>query len=91
MNLEVVTPEEFMGNIIGDLNSRRAAIHDVANRGHLKVIHARVPLGEMFRYATDSRSLSQGRATYTMEPYGYEPVPRNKYKEILGDAYTEGK
>jgi elongation factor G len=88
MNLEVVTPEEFMGNIIGDLNSRRAAIHDVANRGHLKVIHARVPLAEMFRYATDSRSLSQGRATYTMEPHGYEPVPRNKYKEVLGDAYT---
>jgi len=88
MSLEVVTPEEFMGNIIGDLNSRRAAIHDVSNRGHLKVIHARVPLAEMFRYATDSRSLSQGRATYTMEPYGYEAVPRQKYKDILGDAYT---
>ena len=87
MNLEVVTPEEFMGNIIGDLNSRRAAIHDVGNRGHLKVIHARVPLAEMFRYATDSRSLSQGRATYTMEPFGYEPVPRSKYKEVLGDAW----
>jgi len=87
MTLEVVTPEEFMGNIIGDLNSRRAAIHDVTNRGHLKVIHARVPLAEMFRYATDSRSLSQGRATYTMEPHGYEPVPRQKYKDILGDAY----
>jgi elongation factor G len=91
MTLEVVTPEEFMGNIIGDLNSRRAAIHDVTNRGHLKVIHARVPLGEMFRYATDSRSLSQGRATYTMEPYGYEAVPRQKYKDILGDAYQEAK
>jgi len=89
MTLEVVTPEEFMGNIIGDLNSRRAAIHDVANRGHLKVIHARVPLGEMFRYATDSRSLSQGRATYTMEPYGYEPVPRQKYKDILGENWQE--
>ncbi len=89
MSLEVVTPEEFMGNIIGDLNSRRAAIHDVSNRGHLKVIHARVPLAEMFRYATDSRSLSQGRATYTMEPYGYEAVPRQKYKDILGDAYAE--
>ena len=88
MSLEVVTPEEFMGNIIGDLNSRRAAIHDVSNRGHLKVIHARVPLAEMFRYATDSRSLSQGRATYTMEPYGYEAVPRQKYKDILGDAYA---
>jgi len=91
MNLEVVTPEEFMGNIIGDLNSRRAEIHDVSNRGHLKVIHARVPLAEMFRYATDSRSLSQGRATYTMEPYGYQPVPRSKYKDILGDAYQETK
>lgn len=87
MTLEVVTPEEFMGNIIGDLNSRRAAIHDVTNRGHLKVIHAHVPLAEMFRYATDSRSLSQGRATYTMEPHGYEPVPRSKYKDILGDAW----
>ena len=88
MSLEVVTPEEFMGNIIGDLNSRRAAIHDVSNRGHLKIIHARVPLAEMFRYATDSRSLSQGRATYTMEPYGYEAVPRQKYKDILGEAYA---
>jgi len=87
MNLEVVTPEEFMGNIIGDLNSRRAEIHDVTNRGHLKVIHARVPLAEMFAYSTNSRSLSQGRATYTMEPYGYQPVPRGKYKDILGDAY----
>ena len=88
MTLEVVTPEEFMGNIVGDLNSRRAAIHDVTSRGHLKVIHARVPLAGMFRYATDSRSLSQGRATYTMEPYGFEPVPRQRYKDVLGDAYT---
>ena len=85
MSLEVVTPEEFLGNLIGDLNARRAAIHDVATRGHLKVIHARAPLAEMFRYATDSRSLSQGRATYTMEPCGYQPVPRQKYKEIIGE------
>jgi len=87
MALEVVTPEEFLGNIIGDLNSRRAEIHDVTNRGHLKVVHARVPLAEMFRYATDSRSLSQGRATYSMEPHGYQGVPRNKYKDILGEDY----
>ena len=90
MSLEVVTPEEFLGNIIGDLNSRRAEIHDVTNRGHLKVVHARVPLGEMFRYATDSRSLSQGRATYSMEPHGYQGVPRSKYKDILGEDYNPG-
>ncbi|MFH0939631.1 MAG: elongation factor G [Planctomycetota bacterium] len=83
MSLEVVVPEEFIGNIIGDLNSRRAEIHNVTNRGHLKVIHARAPLSEMFRYSTDSRSLSQGRATYTMEPHNYQAVPRQKYKDIL--------
>ncbi|MCY3017764.1 MAG: elongation factor G [Planctomycetota bacterium] len=87
MALEVVTPEEYMGNIIGDLNSRRAEIHDVGTRGHLKVIHARVPLAEMFQYATHSRSLSQGRATYTMEPHGYQAVPRQRYKQILGEDF----
>ena len=90
MSLEVVTPEEFMGNLIGDLNARRAEIRDVTNRGHLKVIHSRVPLSEMFRYSTDSRSLSQGRATYTMEPCGYQQVPRQKYKEILGEDVFQG-
>jgi elongation factor G len=90
MSLEVVTPEEFLGNLIGDLNARRAEINEVSSRGHLKVIHARVPLAEMFRYATDSRSLSQGRATYTMEPHGYQTVPRQKYKEILGDDFELG-
>ncbi|MGD0090702.1 MAG: elongation factor G [Planctomycetota bacterium] len=85
MALEVTTPEEFLGNIIGDLNSRRAEINDVTTRGILKVVHARVPLGEMFQYATHSRSLSQGRATYTMEPHGYQAVPRQKYKSILGE------
>jgi elongation factor G len=91
MKLEVTTPDEFMGNIIGDLNSRRAEIHDVTSRGHLKIIHAHVPLAEMFRYATDSRSLSQGRANYTMEPHNYQPVPRSRYKTILGDAWQEGE
>jgi elongation factor G len=87
MFLEVVTPEEFLGNIIGDLNSRRAEINNVSNRGHLKIVHGLVPLAEMFQYATHSRSLSQGRATFTMEPHGYQPVPRQKYKEILGELY----
>ena len=87
MSLEVVTPEEFLGNIIGDLNARRAEIREVSDRGHLKVVHARVPLAEMFRYANVSRSLSSGRATYSMEPHGYEIVPRSKYKSILGEDY----
>ena len=87
MSLEVVTPEEFLGNIIGDLNSRRAEIHGVDDRGHLKVVHGLAPLAEMFRYANVSRTLSSGRATYSMEPHGYEVVPKNKYKSILGEDY----
>ncbi|MBI3829742.1 MAG: elongation factor G [Planctomycetes bacterium] len=85
MNVEVVTPEEYMGNVIGDLNSRRAVIVEMLDRGHLKVIRCKVPLSEMFNYSNVSRSLSSGRATFTMEPFGYEPVPRNKYKDIVGD------
>ena len=88
MSLEVVTPDTYMGNIIGDLNSRRAVILEVTDRGHLKAIRAKVPLAEMFRYANISRSLSSGRATFSMEPSGYEPVPRSKYKDLLGDAIS---
>jgi len=88
MSLEVVTPEEFLGNLIGDLNARRAEINEVSDRGHLKVVHARVPLAEMFRYANVSRTLSSGRATYTLEPHGYQSVPRSKYKEILGEDFA---
>jgi elongation factor G len=88
MSLEVVTPEEFLGNIIGDLNARRAEIREVGDRGHLKVVNCRVPLSEMFRYANVSRSLSSGRATYSMEPHEYEIVPRSKYKSILGDDFN---
>ncbi|MCW8131642.1 MAG: elongation factor G [Planctomycetota bacterium] len=90
MNVEVVTPEEYMGNIIGDLNSRRAVIADMTDRGHLKVIKCRVPLAEMFNYSNVSRSLSSGRATFSMEPFGYEAVPRNKYKDIIGDGKEGG-
>jgi len=91
MNVEVVTPEEYMGNIIGDLNSRRAVIVEMTDRGHLKVIRCRVPLAEMFNYSNVSRSLSSGRATFSMEPFGYEPVPRNKYKDIIGDEKEGGR
>ncbi|MCZ7646551.1 MAG: elongation factor G [Planctomycetota bacterium] len=85
MNVEVVTPEEYMGNLIGDLQSRRAVITELGDRAHLKVIRAKCPLAEMFAYSNACRSLSSGRASYSMEPFGYEPAPRGKYKEIMGD------
>ncbi len=76
MSVEVVVPEEYAGDVIGDLNSRRCIIQEMGNRGHLKVVKALVPLAEMFGYATSVRSLSQGRATYSMEPHSYQEVPR---------------
>ncbi len=77
MKVEAVTPEEFMGDVLGDLNSKRAQIGQVSERGNAKIIPAEVPLGEMFGYATSLRSLTQGRASYTMEFSKYEVVPRN--------------
>ena len=75
MSLEVVSPEEFLSNVVGDLNRRRAKILDMSVRGGAKVVKASVPLSEMFGYATDLRSSSQGRAMFTMEYDHYEPVP----------------
>ena len=75
MSLEDVAPEEFMGEVIGNINGRRGRIVGIEARGDARVISARVPLGEMFQYATDLRSMSQGRATYTMQFSHYEPVP----------------
>jgi elongation factor G len=83
MDVEVVTPEEFMGDVIGNLNSRRGNIKAVATRSGARVISARVPLVEMFGYATDLRSLSQGRATYTMHFSSYQEVPFNLAEELL--------
>ncbi len=83
MLVEVVVPEEYMGDIIGDLNSRRCVIQEMTNRGHLKAIRGHVPLAEMFGYATAIRSLSQGRATYTMEPHHYQEVPRQIAEKII--------
>ena len=75
MSLEDVAPEEFMGEVIGNINGRRGRIVGIEARGDARVISAKVPLGEMFQYATDLRSMSQGRATYTMQFSHYEPVP----------------
>lgn len=87
MKVEVVTPEQFMGDIIGDLNSRRAIIGKMEDHGQgsamVKVISADVPLAEMFGYATQMRSMTQGRASYTMEFAHYSEVPKNVEKEII--------
>jgi elongation factor G len=83
MKFEVITPEQYMGDVIGDLNSRRAKIQDMGDRAHLKYVKCTVPLAEMFGYATVVRSISQGRASFTMEPSHYEEVPTNVYKAIV--------
>ncbi|PIS04235.1 elongation factor G, partial [Candidatus Peregrinibacteria bacterium CG10_big_fil_rev_8_21_14_0_10_44_7] len=87
MKVECTTPEEYMGDVMGDLNSRRGQIQEMGDRGMIKFIRALVPLSEMFGYATDLRSMSQGRANYTMEFGKYEKVPSNiaeKIKEERG-------
>jgi elongation factor G len=82
--VEVVTPEEFMGDVIGDLNRRRGHVHGMEPRGNAQVVTAYVPLAEMFGYATDVRSNTQGRATYTMQFERYDEVPPNIAEKIVG-------
>ncbi len=86
MDVEVVTPEEFTGDIVGDLSSRRGKISGIEARSGTQAIRARVPLEEMFGYATDIRSKTQGRATYTMQFMHYEEVPHQKSTEIMAGA-----
>ncbi|MFA6588048.1 MAG: elongation factor G [Patescibacteria group bacterium] len=86
MKIEVVTPELFMGDVIGDLNSKRAQIKEMRDRGNMKVIDATVPLAEMFGYATALRSMTQGRASYSMEFSNYAEVPRNVTEGIIAKA-----
>ena len=86
MAVEVVTPEEYMGEIIGDLTARRGRVQHMEPRGTVQVINARVPLSEMFGYATDVRSLSQGRASYTMQFAAYEQAPRSVSEEVVARA-----
>ena len=82
MAVEVVTPEQYMGDVMGNLSSRRGKIEGMEDRKNAKAIRARVPLGEMFGYATDLRSATQGRAVYTMQFSAYEPVPKNVADEV---------
>jgi elongation factor G len=83
MNVEVVTPEEYMGDVIGDLNARRGKIQNIERRGNVQVIKALTPLAEMFGYATDLRSKTQGRATYTMQFSQYDEVPKGVSEGII--------
>ena len=83
MKCEATTPEQYAGDVIGDLNSRRAKISEMGDRGHLKFVKCTVPLSEMFGYATVVRSISQGRASFAMEPSHYEEVPNNVLKAIV--------
>jgi len=89
MKVEVITPDEYMGDVVGDLNSRRGQIEGIEDRMKTKVIGAFVPLGEMFGYATQLRSMSQGRANYSMQFDHYEAVPRNVQEEIIGQSQTK--
>jgi len=83
MDVEVVTPEDYMGDIVGDLNRRRGRVLGMEDRGNGKIVEAEVPLSEMFGYSTNVRSMSQGRATYTMTFKHYEEVPNNIAQEII--------
>ena len=86
MDVEVVTPADYMGDIIGDLSSRRGRVGGMTERAGARVIGASVPLGEMFGYSTTLRSMSQGRAVYTMQFAQYEEVPQSKSEEIMASA-----
>jgi elongation factor G len=86
MKVEITTPKDFFGDVLGDLNRRRAHINETDQRGHMEIIRATIPLAELFGYATDLRSMTQGRATYSMEFDHYEEVPRHVAETLSGRA-----
>ena len=89
MAIEVVTPENYMGDVMGDLTSRRGKVQEMSERINAKIINALAPLATMFGYATDLRSMSQGRASYTMQFSHYEQVPKSVAEEVV--AKNTGK
>ena len=84
MDLEVVTPPDYLSQVIGDLNSRRSKIVSITERKSIKVVRTEAPLREVFNYADILRNLTQGRGSYTMEPYYYDQVPADILVKILG-------
>jgi elongation factor G len=89
MAVEVVTPEDYMGDVIGDLNSRRGQVEGMEQRGNAQAIRAKVPLAQMFGYVGDLRSRTQGRANYTMQFDSYQPVPESVATEIIARVRGE--
>ena len=89
MRVEVVVPEEYMGDVLGDLNSRRGRIEGMEKRGSTQIIRANVPLAQMFGYATELRSRTQGRASYSMHFGRYEPAPQSVSEEVV--ARVQGR
>jgi elongation factor G len=89
MKVEVLTPDQYMGDVTGDLNRRRGILEGMDSRNNLQVIKAKVPLSEMFGYVTQLRSLSSGRASSTMEFSHYNPAPNNIAEEVI--AKQKGK
>jgi len=86
MKVEVTMPEEYMGDVIGDVNSRRGRIEGMDDLGGGKIVHAYVPLAEMFGYSTDLHSKTQGRGNYSMFFDRYEPVPKNVQDKVLAKS-----
>jgi elongation factor G len=84
MHLEVTVPEEYLGPVTADLNARRAEIRELLTRGKLRVIEALIPLAQTFDYSEKVRSLSQGRADWTMEPHAYAPAPPDVQRSFFG-------
>ncbi len=89
MRVEVATPENYMGDVIGDLNARRGSIQEIRTHGNQRVIEAEVPLANMFGYASDVRSLTQGHASFTMEPSRYAAVPSDIYDKLVDEYYWD--
>ena len=89
MAVEVTTPEDYLGDVMGNLNSRRGRIENMSPVGNAQVVKASVPLSEMFGYVTDLRSNTQGRATSTMQFERYDEVPPNIAEQIVGDRAGE--
>ena len=85
MDVEIATPGEFQGDIMGDLNRRRGQIQEIVTKGPVANVSANVPLSEMFGYSTDVRTLSSGRASYSMEPQCFEEVPRNIVDKLVAE------
>lgn len=83
MSLEIISPPEDVGSVMGDINGRRGSVRDMTSRGDMQIVRAQVPLAELFGYSTAIRSLTRGRAGYTMEPGEFATVPRAVREQLL--------